>query len=84
MAYVHELDAASVLSQTGLPEPQLHRTRHDEVIRIGEQVIRVLHTPGHTPGSQSLVLESYRPWRVLTGDTMFIGSYGRCVSACGR
>lgn len=43
------------------------------VIRFGESVLRVLHTPGHSPGSISLVGSDC----VFTGDTLFAGSIGR-------
>jgi len=44
-----------------------------DVVRFGEVALRVLHTPGHSPGSISLVGEGY----VFTGDTLFAGSVGR-------
>ncbi|KAJ3120902.1 hypothetical protein HK098_004137 [Nowakowskiella sp. JEL0407] len=37
--------------------------------------IEILHTPGHTAGSQCLLVNGVR---LLTGDTLFIGSCGRC------
>ncbi len=42
----------------------------------GRHHLRVLHTPGHTPGSISLVVDDERPL-VLSGDTLFAGSIGR-------
>lgn len=48
---------------------------------IGNVHLKILHTPGHTPDSISvLVTDRSRgdvPWFVLTGDTMFVGSLGR-------
>lgn len=47
---------------------------HDGMqIRVGALEIRVLHTPGHTPGCQSLFLGD----RVFTGDTLLINGCGR-------
>jgi glyoxylase-like metal-dependent hydrolase (beta-lactamase superfamily II) len=47
----------------------------------GNVVIRVLHTPGHTPESLCLVVTDRtrgpEPWFVLTGDTLFVGTVGR-------
>lgn len=47
----------------------------------GNVTTRVLHTPGHTPESLSLVVTDRtrgpEPWFVLTGDTLFVGSVGR-------
>lgn len=50
-------------------------------IELGNTRVRVLHTPGHTPESVSLVVTDLRrgpdPWFVLTGDTLFVGAVGR-------
>ena len=48
---------------------------------LGNVGIRVLHTPGHTPESISLLVTDKtrgpEPWFVLTGDTLFVGAVGR-------
>lgn len=53
----------------------------ERVIELGNTIVRVLHTPGHTPESIALVVSDLRrgpePWFVCTGDTMFVGSVGR-------
>lgn len=50
-------------------------------IALGNTRVKVLHTPGHTPESISLVVTDLRrgedPWFVLTGDTLFVGAVGR-------
>jgi glyoxylase-like metal-dependent hydrolase (beta-lactamase superfamily II) len=47
----------------------------------GNVITRVLHTPGHTPESLSLIVTDRtrgpEPWFVLTGDTLFVGTVGR-------
>lgn len=47
-------------------------------LELGNTRIRVLHTPGHTPESLSLVVTDLRrgpaPWFVITGDTLFSGA----------
>ncbi len=56
---------------------------------IGEVILRVLETPGHTPESISILVidteVSDQPQKVLTGDTLFIGDVGRpdLVSSTG-
>lgn len=42
-------------------------------IKLGTLSMEVMHTPGHTPGSISIVLDDV----VFTGDTLFAGSVGR-------
>jgi glyoxylase-like metal-dependent hydrolase (beta-lactamase superfamily II) len=53
----------------------------DQVIELGNTVIRVVHTPGHTPESICLLVSDLRrgpePWFVCTGDTLFVGAVGR-------
>ena len=51
-----------------------------ERIELGEVVLEIRHTPGHTPESISIVVyetADSAPHAVLTGDTMFIGDVGR-------
>ncbi|MCX6580592.1 MAG: MBL fold metallo-hydrolase [Candidatus Aminicenantes bacterium] len=42
-------------------------------IKIGKVALKVLHTPGHTPGGICLLAEG----QVFTGDTLFVGGIGR-------
>jgi glyoxylase-like metal-dependent hydrolase (beta-lactamase superfamily II) len=42
-------------------------------IDVGGLEIQLVHTPGHTPGSQCFLVEN----RIVSGDTLFIGSCGR-------
>jgi glyoxylase-like metal-dependent hydrolase (beta-lactamase superfamily II) len=55
--------------------------RDGQEIELGNTRLKVLHTPGHTPESVSLVATDLRrgtdPWFVLTGDTLFVGAVGR-------
>jgi len=52
-----------------------------ERIVLGDVVLEVRATPGHTPESISIVIypngKNSEPYGVLTGDTMFIGDVGR-------
>ena len=55
--------------------------RDGEEIELGNTRVRVLHTPGHSPESVSLLVTDLKrgtdPWFVLTGDTLFVGAVGR-------
>ncbi|HXH02191.1 MAG TPA: MBL fold metallo-hydrolase [Candidatus Competibacteraceae bacterium] len=55
-----------------LARPSLHHG--GDLIRLGHTEIRILHTPGHTPGSACYQLGDH----VLTGDTIFVYGCGRC------
>jgi glyoxylase-like metal-dependent hydrolase (beta-lactamase superfamily II) len=46
-------------------------------IALGNLHIETLHTPGHTPGSCSFVLEADGRQIVFAGDTLFAGGIGR-------
>jgi glyoxylase-like metal-dependent hydrolase (beta-lactamase superfamily II) len=53
-----------------------------DVIELGHTLLRVLHTPGHTPDSITLLGADQRrgtdeTWFALTGDTLFVGDVGR-------
>jgi hydroxyacylglutathione hydrolase len=55
--------------------------RDGDVIELGNTVMTVLHTPGHSPESVCLLVTDRKrgadPWFVLTGDTLFVGAVGR-------
>lgn len=59
-----------------------HRRLHEgEEITLGNDYLRVLHTPGHSPDSICLLagdrVRGEDPWFLLTGDTLFVGDAGR-------
>lgn len=49
--------------------------KEGDVISFGKYRLKVLHTPGHTPGGISLVMEGHT--YVYVGDLLFAGSIGR-------
>jgi glyoxylase-like metal-dependent hydrolase (beta-lactamase superfamily II) len=59
-----------------LPAPDRFLREGDEV-RFGAGVLKILETPGHTPGSVCGLFESEGRPVVLTGDTLLCGSIGR-------
>jgi len=70
---IHTLDArflADLRSDDSTPNILLEE---GSVISCGQETLRVLHTPGHTPGSICLVGEKL----VFSGDTLFAGGIGR-------
>ena len=50
--------------------------RHGDTLTVGNAVFRVIHTPGHSPGSICLLCEEEGVF--ITGDTLFADNIGRC------
>lgn len=80
---IHKLDAvyferlpnktfSRLLGGKGSPKPDVLLSEGDN-IQIGEKSLRVIHTPGHTPGGICL----YTNGHLFTGDTLFVESVGR-------
>jgi glyoxylase-like metal-dependent hydrolase (beta-lactamase superfamily II) len=58
------------------PSRDVQLLAQDAAFTVGDASVRVIHTPGHTPGSICLHVGS----AVLTGDTLFPGGPGRSGS----
>ena len=67
---VHKAEAEFL---KGLVASDLIKTDHGDKIDVGGIEIELMHTPGHTPGSQCFLVDG----RVVSGDTMFIDACGR-------
>lgn len=66
------------------PQPLDRTLQHDEVLAVGDLEVRVLHTPGHTPGSlQYLVIGEERP-HLVSGDSLFPGGPGNTFGDASR
>ena len=63
---VHPADAER------LPEPPAFALEHGADLFVGSQPIRLLHTPGHTPGGVCMVTDDC----LISGDTLFPGGPG--------
>ena len=60
--------------QAQAPFPVDQYVRDNDIITIGRLELKVIHTPGHTPGSFCLFNKDL----IFTGDTLFKDGYGRC------
>jgi glyoxylase-like metal-dependent hydrolase (beta-lactamase superfamily II) len=67
---VHKAEAEFL---KGLAPSDIVKAESGDKIDVGGIEIQLLHTPGHTPGSQCFLLDN----RIVSGDTLFIGSCGR-------
>ena len=71
--HVNKLEADGLKKITGVSESDLMRHEPGDVVRVGEVSIELIHTPGHTPGSQCFLVRD----RLVAGDTLFIDGCGR-------
>lgn len=71
-AQLHLLKPEAEFWGQHLDLPTLHHG--GDTIRLGDTDIRILHTPGHTPGSACYHINDH----LITGDTMFVWGCGRC------
>ncbi|MGI9645784.1 MAG: MBL fold metallo-hydrolase [Ilumatobacteraceae bacterium] len=73
--------AAIGFSSVANPDFPSRPLEDGERIELGDVVLEIRHTPGHTPESLSVVVWEHAsdeaPYGVLTGDTLFIGDVGR-------
>jgi hydroxyacylglutathione hydrolase len=70
---IHAFDAYC-LNGLGEKIPPANVMLEDKaLLKFGQMILKVMHTPGHTHGSVSLVGENL----VFTGDTLFAGGIGR-------
>lgn len=76
--HVNKNEADGTLKVTGASESDLVRHEGGDDITLGQVNVKLVHTPGHTPGSQCfLVEEKTNPGLLVAGDTLFLGSCGR-------
>ncbi len=68
--FAHEADAAEI----GLPPSAVRTVKGGDTWRLGDVTARFVHTPGHTQGSQSFLVDK----SLFSGDTLFIRGCGRC------
>lgn len=80
-ALAERTGAVYALHRSASVQPPFTALDDGQRIDLGNTVVQVLHTPGHTTESISLVVSDLRrgpePWFVLTGDTLFVGAVGR-------
>ena len=71
--YLNEQDLSMPTQLTAGPLYYTHLYKEGDVLNLAGVKLRVIHTPGHTPGSVCLVAED----AIFSGDTLFEGSCGR-------
>lgn len=71
--HCHEAEAEGVRAMTGIAANDLVRHGGGDRLEVGDIVVELLHTPGHTPGSQCFLVDG----RLVSGDTLFTQGCGR-------
>jgi glyoxylase-like metal-dependent hydrolase (beta-lactamase superfamily II) len=71
--HVNKHEADGLKKITGVSESDLVRHDSGDVVELGDVSIELIHTPGHTPGSQCFLVRN----RLVAGDTLFIDACGR-------
>ena len=71
--HVQKDELAWVAEMTGAPLSSLVGHYDDDVVLVGSVAVRLLHTPGHTPGSQCFIVGD----NLVSGDTLFLEGCGR-------
>jgi glyoxylase-like metal-dependent hydrolase (beta-lactamase superfamily II) len=71
--HVHKMEADGVRTVTGLSESDLVRHEGNDKVSVGDVEVELLHTPGHTPGSQCFRVGD----GLVSGDTLFLQGCGR-------
>ena len=71
--HVQRAEVPWVLRTTGLSETDLVQHDGGDVVEVGDIRITLVHTPGHTPGSQCFHVDG----RLVSGDTLFLDGCGR-------
>src|SRR6185436_19364459 len=71
--HVNEIESHGLKQVTGLSDSDLEKHLGSDTVPIGNVSVRLIHTPGHTPGSQCFLIDS----SLVSGDTLFIGGCGR-------
>jgi hydroxyacylglutathione hydrolase len=59
--------------RTGVGASALVGHESGDVVRVGDVTVELIHTPGHTPGSQCFLVDG----KLVSGDTLFLEGCGR-------
>jgi hydroxyacylglutathione hydrolase len=71
--HVQRAEAPWVTRATGVSEADLSQHDSGDVVEVGRVSVELVHTPGHTPGSQCFAVAG----RLVSGDTLFLDGCGR-------
>jgi len=70
VVYIHKNEAEFLKGM----KQNIKKVKGADTVKIGHVEITLIHTPGHTPGSQCFLVDG----NLISGDTLFINACGRC------
>jgi hydroxyacylglutathione hydrolase len=71
--HANQNEVAGIMQVTGLSKSDFIAHDSGSKIKVGDVEIELLHTPGHTPGSQCFCVDD----ALISGDTLFLSGCGR-------
>lgn len=71
--HANKEEEAGIRYMTGLSRGDVTLHEGGDTVRVGEVPVTLVHTPGHTPGSQCFLVGN----GLVSGDTLFVGGCGR-------
>lgn len=71
--HANEAEVELIRRTTGVGASDLVGHAGGDVVTVGQVEVRLVHTPGHTPGSQCFLVDGL----LISGDTLFLDGCGR-------
>ncbi len=71
--HAQEAEVEWLVKATGLSASDLVAHSSGDTVMVGEIPVKLMHTPGHTPGSQCFLVDD----KLVAGDTLFLEGCGR-------
>jgi glyoxylase-like metal-dependent hydrolase (beta-lactamase superfamily II) len=71
--HVNKHEALGLKEITGVSDSDLVLHDSGDLVTVGDVSVKLIHTPGHTPGSQCFLVQDC----LVAGDTLFVNGCGR-------
>ncbi len=71
--HINENELPWICETTGVSETHFATHQSSDKVSVGDLSVELIHTPGHTPGSQCFLVEDH----LVAGDTLFLQGCGR-------
>jgi hydroxyacylglutathione hydrolase len=76
--HVNKHEVEGLIKVTGVSDTDIVAHEGGDLLELGAVGVRLIHTPGHTPGSQCFLIEEQKQaGHLVSGDTLFLNGCGR-------